>query len=125
MSATVRILSKFLVKRTGYHFPVGNSTYAHWCPGCASMHDFAVEQPFRNGAKWTFDGNVEKPTFGPSMNIHIGPDEEGKTDVCHYFLKDGKVQFLGDCTHALKNQTVDLPEVPAEALKWATIVREE
>lgn len=31
-------------------------------------------------------------------------------NVCHSFIKDGKIQFLGDCTHALANQTVDLPD---------------
>jgi hypothetical protein len=29
--------------------------------------------------------------------------------VCHSFVTDGRIQFLGDCTHALANQTFDLP----------------
>ena len=94
--------------------------YAHWCPGCDEMHIFAVDQPFTNGAKWTFDGNVDAPTFSPSMNIRTGPrpmvpigrPDAGRIDVCHYFLKGGLIQFLGDCTHALKAQTVPLPDLP-------------
>jgi hypothetical protein len=26
------------------------------------------------------------------------------------FVTDGRIQFLGDCTHALAGQTVDLPD---------------
>lgn len=56
--------------------------FAHWCPACEEMHAFAVEEPFRNGAKWTFDGNLEKPTFSPSMNIAVGPfQRDGRIDV--------------------------------------------
>lgn len=28
--------------------------------------------------------------------------------VCHSFIKDGQIQYLDDCTHRLKNQTVPL-----------------
>ena len=33
--------------------------------------------------------------------------------VCHSFVTDGRIQFLGDCTHSLAGQTVDLPEFPS------------
>ncbi len=29
--------------------------------------------------------------------------------VCHTFVTDGRIQFLGDCTHVMAGQTVDLP----------------
>lgn len=93
--------------------------WKHWCPACETTHGFAVEQPFRNGTKWTFDGNVESPTFSPSMNIRVGPypfdpveTDHGRIDVCHYFLRAGQIQFLGDCTHKLSGQTVALPDLP-------------
>lgn len=31
--------------------------------------------------------------------------------VCHSFVRDGRIQFLSDCTHKLANQTVDLPDI--------------
>jgi len=31
---------------------------------------------------------------------------------CHSFVRDGRIEFLSDCTHALKGQTVDLPDLP-------------
>jgi hypothetical protein len=93
--------------------------YAHWCPACQSMHAFAVDAPFSNGAKWTFDGNIERPSFSPSMNIRIGRyadpefvDEDNLSSVCHYFLQGGVLKFCGDSTHALRGQSVPLPELP-------------
>ena len=80
--------------------------YAHYCPGCKHMHAFAVDAPFSNGARWTFDGNLDKPTFTPSMNI--GPDDER----CHYNLTAGNLTFHNDTKHSLKGQTVPLPELP-------------
>ncbi|WP_241754456.1 hypothetical protein [Cupriavidus basilensis] len=42
------------------------------------------------------------------------PDEERDFEcgVCHSFVTDGRIQFLGDCTHALAGQTVPLAEFP-------------
>ncbi len=78
--------------------------YMHWCPGCESMHMIAVEEPFENGARWTFDGNIDAPTFAPSINIR------GR---CHYFLRAGRLEFCGDCAHPLSGQVVTLPPLPA------------
>jgi len=96
--------------------------YAHWCPACKETHSFFVDQPTRGGARWSFDGNVERPTFNPSMNIRTGPrptvpvgrPDAGQIDVCHYFLHAGKLQFCPDSTHALAGKTVDLPPLPPE-----------
>lgn len=78
----------------------------HWCPGCKQVHRIDVNAPNKySGARWTFDGNVDSPTFHPSINI-VGR--------CHYFLKGGKLQFLPDCTHDLKGTTVDLPDFPKD-----------
>lgn len=113
-----------LVRREGWH---GVPTINHWCPACGEVHGFAVDAPFSNGAKWSFDGNIEAPTFAPSMNITNGPfpvgsSRAGKTEVCHYFLREGKIQYLGDCTHELAGQTVPLPDIPAEIVgRWTPI----
>lgn len=117
-------LSLKLIRRTGYHLPSGSWTHAYWCPACEELHDFAVEQSFSNNARWSFDGNVTAPSMVPSMNITVGPyptDDEskpGRIDVCHYFLRAGNIQFLGDCTHAMKGQTVPLPDIPTKAFVY-------
>jgi len=105
-----------LVKLDKHYYPRGG--LGHWCPGCNSGHEIAVDAANHSGARWTFDGNAERPTFSPSINIRVNtPDMKGyqpdhPSSVCHYFIRDGRIQFLGDCTHALKGQTVDLPEIP-------------
>jgi hypothetical protein len=30
---------------------------------------------------------------------------------CHSIITDGKIQFCGDCTHALAGKIVDLPDI--------------
>lgn len=104
--------------------PVG---YMHWCPGCKGPHAIYVEQPQPStGAKWTFDGNLEQPTFGPSILCFTTKGKwEGekwvpdgpRVTICHYFIKAGMIQFCGDSPHALKGQTVPLPEYPERYLE--------
>ena len=87
----------------------GATFYSHWCPGCEEMHIIYVgnSPPHPN---WSFDGNVDAPTFNPSVRItYDGRDEH---TVCHYFLHAGQLQFCGDCTHALAGKTVPLPPLP-------------
>jgi len=108
-----------LVRYVDKDGPVG---WMHWCPGCKGAHAINVEKPRAdNGAKWSFDGSMESPTFGPSIRIfryskynENGQPAEGATEVtdCHYFIKAGKIEFCGDSRHALAGQTVDLPPAP-------------
>lgn len=72
-----------------------------YCPGCRIIHAIGYTQH-------KFNGNVENPTFEPSVLV-IGGGEHGKV-YCHSYVRDGRIQFLGDCRHELVNQTVDLPE---------------
>lgn len=79
---------------------------------------------------------MDSPTFSPSLLVRSmrypeldpdtkdykrGPDGQyllgidGRLDgvkdtVCHSFVTDGKIQFLGDCTHELANKTVPLED---------------
>ena len=54
------------------------------------------------------------------MNIKINtPDMKDYqpkvgSNVCHYFLRAGVIEYLGDCTHALRGQKVMLPDWPTE-----------
>ena len=94
------------------------------CPGCGTRHNLPtdwlppgqVESPYCAGKPhWTFNGNLDLPTFTPSIlatwSQWNGDDLPDTPHVCHSFVTDGKIQFLGDCTHELANQTVDLPEI--------------
>ena len=88
------------------------------CPGCDGVHQVWTKTTRPNGG-WTFNGDMDRPTFSPSVLVtYDGRDADGK-DVgfgpgppsrCHSFVTDGQIQFLGDCSHALAGQTVSLPE---------------
>lgn len=99
-----------------------------WCPGCDEAH--RVQHGAGDGPRWGWNGDADKPTFTPSILVRSGQWEPPVTPenledwhrnpwpqtkrehVCHSFVTDGRIQFLGDCTHALAGQTVDLPEWP-------------
>ena len=90
--------------------------YLIQCPACGNCHAFHTEVANSVGAKWSFNGNVDRPTFSPSMLCRQpkGCIKDGKVleadYVCHSFVRDGKIQFLSDCTHAMAGQTVELEE---------------
>lgn len=83
------------------------------CPGCDSGH--MIRHGDGPGPRWTWNGNAEKPTFQPSVKVTYDGADAGidgaPPAICHSFVTDGRIQFLGDCTHALAGQTVDLPEI--------------
>lgn len=101
-----------------------------WCPGCNEAHGVNFGKDPDPHPFWTWNGNAEKPTFTPSILIRSGhyiPEQANeecwctyaartgeespfKCTVCHSFVTDGRIQFLGDCTHALAGITVDIPE---------------
>ena len=75
-----------------------------FCPGCKGLHRVNVNEPnSATGAKWKWNGDMQNPTFEPSINV-VG--------VCHSFVRNGTIQFLGDCKHELANKSVPLPENP-------------
>ena len=85
------------IKRVGYHFR---------CHGCGSAHGVFTDG--KGTPNWTFNGNEYSPTFSPSVLV-TGGDKDGKT-ICHSFVKEGKIQYLNDCTHSLSGKTVELKD---------------
>lgn len=107
---------------------------AFWCPGCDGAHALRI-RPADRSPSWEYNGNPDAPTFKPSvlyrethwkpsaedpaiaLKIKAGEIQQTKVEyVCHSFVIDGRIQFLGDCTHALKGQTVSLPDWPSEII---------
>lgn len=107
-----------------------DSTVWFFCPGCDGPHRIGISGS--SGPVWSWNGSGDKPTFQPSVLVtwtepaalgnpdllqsQIADKQAGKIDkipqadkVCHSFVTDGRIQFLGDCTHQLAGQTVDLP----------------
>jgi hypothetical protein len=71
-----------------------------------------VESPSVAGSPhWEFNGDLERPTLSPSILARADWGPERRPMVCHSFVRDGRIEFLSDCTHAFAGKTVDLPEV--------------
>jgi len=108
--------------------------YVFWCPGCKEGHGVWTTKQNGMGAIWTFNGNLERPTFTPSLLLRytVNPPVDPATNdfkrgadgkyltradgkllgcrdmVCHSYIRDGQIQFLSDCTHELANKTVPM-----------------
>lgn len=106
-----------------------------FCRSCDAPHSLNVGAG--TGPRWGYNSNAEAPTFTPSVlvqhdqweppattldiaeKIRIGEIKQTKVaKVCHSFVTDGRIQYLGDCTHGLAGQTVDLPEWEAAWNNW-------
>jgi len=86
--------------------PDGSKRLLFFCPGCQFYHEVTVEQGTDyKGPVWGWNGDMEKPTFQPSILCNEGNDRH-----CHLFVRDGMIEFLGDCRHALRGQTVEMEE---------------
>lgn len=75
--------------------------FFHWCPACELRHPLPYS--------WTFNGDLERPTFSPSFRQTLGDG-----GVCHYFIIAGEIHFVADSTHALAGQRVQLPDMPGD-----------
>jgi hypothetical protein len=98
----VRLLSENITK-------IGVKQYLFFCPGCRKIHVFKTP-------KWGFNGDLVKPTLtGSYLCYENKAYREASKDRyghrCHSFITDGQIEFLNDCTHDLKGQTVQLPSL--------------
>lgn len=88
-------------------------TYAFWCPGCKESHHVNVNV-------WTWNGSIDAPTFDPSFLTWADPNPNALPEYpkyrngfrCHSFIREGKIEFLTDCTHKLAGRTVTLENYP-------------
>lgn len=78
--------------------------WRHWCEGCGTTHLIPKDKG------WTFNGDLSAPMFHPSVKHTFGGDREG--EVCHYFIRVGRIDYCHDCTHGLSGRNVPLKEVP-------------
>lgn len=95
--------------------------YLHWCPACRCGHTYHTNTEGR--PSWSFNGNVEKPSFSPSMRIFTpaGPygdngETTGERTICHYYVTDGKIIYQEDCHHGTPffGGTFDLRAIPED-----------
>ena len=75
----------------------GHYAWLVWCPACDEPHSF--------DARWTFNGDHERPSFQASMLV-----EGGHKSRCHSFLTNGVWHYCGDSGHELANKTAEAPD---------------
>jgi hypothetical protein len=90
------------------------------CLGCDHRH-VLFTRPWKkdltkaslDGPVWSFNGNVDRPTFSPSLVVHEAKWDDGTIahHRCHSFIRDGQIQYLSDCGHSMAGRTLDLPEI--------------
>ncbi len=79
--------------------------YQYQCPGCGYPHAFALQTEGGHHA-WNQDYNF--PTITPSLLQNFG----GNSRLCHAYITNGRIAYLGDCEHALAGQEIELPDWP-------------
>lgn len=77
-----------------------------WCPACGERHRVTVAP-----GRWSWNGDPEKPTIGPSVKVTwtFGPSHTPR--CCHFHVENGEIKYCNDCTHELNNQTVPMHDV--------------
>ena len=65
----------------------------------------------RDTENWSWNGDIDFPTLKPSILTKLPYYGKYRDIVCHSFVNDGMVQFLNDCSHELKGQTLPLLDI--------------
>jgi len=73
------------------------------CPACKTSHYMRLRESTNIRPSWVFNGDFEKPTLTPSVN--------NKTMKCHFFIRDGYIEYCSDCKHELAGKKVKLPDI--------------
>lgn len=71
-----------------------------WSPG--------DEQHILFDERWNFNGDFENPTFTPSMLVNANMPGHIRS---HFYVTNGKIQYLDDCDHKLAGQTVEMVDL--------------
>ncbi len=82
-----------------------------YCPGCRRNHDVPVPP---HPQAWEWNRSLEAPTLSPSVLVEYNGRDAGKDGappaVCHCFIRDGRIEFLGDCSHDLAGREVPMED---------------
>lgn len=92
--------------------------YLHWCQGCGHCHTYPTGG-ISDRANWNFNGNIESPSFTPSMHIFIPAmmldgEQRPQRTICHYYVTDGNIAYQMDSDHEFRGQTLPLQPIPED-----------
>lgn len=104
--------AKIVLKQDG-------SLYGHMirCPACTKFAEgkeywdgLHFLHAYEGGRGWSFNGDLEKPTFSPSLLVYASPVQPR----CHSFITDGRIAYQSDCDHASAGKTEELPVIASD-----------
>lgn len=81
------------------------------CPACGCCHAAWIKNaPGKPTWEWNNDEN--RPTFKPSLKVTTKGVVDGKDVIklCHFFVTDGKIKYLRDCTHKYRGKTIPMED---------------
>lgn len=79
--------------------------YEFYCPACGNSHFVQLKKNV-GVACWDWKGDIEKPTFAPSLKVKFNIN--GIKKVCHFFFRNGIIEYLEDCTHSKAGKKVEM-----------------
>jgi len=91
-------------------FSANDGTYWFVCPGCKATHTYHTDRA-QGEPCWDTNGSTSFPSFYPSYKRTSPGNTSGEPNICHFFVTDGRIEFVSDSTHELAGKTVDLPEI--------------
>lgn len=82
-----------------------------FCPACDEAHSIPVNMDgaTRPESFWEWNQDTDRPTLKPSLLWNVG-GWNPMQPICHSFVTDGKIEYLGDSTHGMAGKTVEIPE---------------
>lgn len=86
------------------------------CQGCKSPHCVNLDERRAGLPVWKFNNDLDNPTIQPSYLSYVPKYDNkgnkiGKDTICHFWLKDGKIEYLTDCKHELAGKTVEMKDI--------------
>ena len=102
-----------LIPRVGQNGAVVG--YSFYCPACKSLHAFNLDTD--SAPWWTFDGNLDEPSFSPSLRYVVAG--------CHLYVSSGQIHYCNDCRHEFRGQVVPMVNWNAEKGRAMTTRDEE
>lgn len=95
--------------------------YEFWCPGCEDHHhirteeaptwgrDLTTKEPYQ--VCWRFNGDMDKPTFSPSMKLTTQVGQGRAIHVCHVAIHGGMLEYFAATSHGLAKKFIPMTEL--------------
>lgn len=81
-----------------------------WCAGCNCMHFFRYVAEEKLPC-WSWNNSMTRPSVNPSILVRYGQGEK-PAKICHFYIRDGLIDYLSDCNHSLAGKTVPMTAAP-------------